>query len=156
MIIQYSCTVAKLRIMYTFIVVYPYATQFKMYIRNNFDVVSRYKNVTLTSNEMNTLYSQGGYSRSLAKKKILANTAEGSNGYDVFLVRGESLRQILKTKRKLRNTIKEREHFKLSNDYNMFHSLDSSQEKLQMLKYLYDHTGDYKLAACSMHLVGIL
>ena len=77
MIIQYGCTVPKLRIMYTFIVVYPYATQFKMYIRNNFDVVSRYKNVTLTSKEMNTLYSQGGYSRSLAKKRYSPTPPKG-------------------------------------------------------------------------------
>ena len=64
--------------MYTFIVVYPYARQFKNYIMDNFDVVSRHKNVPFTTREMVVLYSQGGYSRTFAKEKIHTNTAEGS------------------------------------------------------------------------------
>ena len=138
--------------MYTFIILYPYALSFRKYITKTFHVVCSYDNVCLTHDQMKLLYSHGGYCKTLAKKKSRINT-EGSKGYNVFLIRGTSLRQTLVKKRRLRNTICVCESVKVDPTRNMFHSLDTMKEKLYMMWYIYCHTKDYTLL---IHFIAII
>ena len=141
--------------MYTFIILYPYASQYKHYIHKTFDVVYNYQKVKLTTPQMLSLYSHAGYNRRLATKKVRVNQLK-SNRYEIFLIRTSCLRKTLYKKRKLRKTIATCETFKVNRVYNMFHSLDTVTEKLYMLRYLYPHTGNSTLAAHLMYIIGIM
>ena len=126
--------------MYTFLIMYPYATQFSDYILKTFEVKHIFNDISLSDQEISRVYQLSGYKRTLAEKKIIENNQDSHGKYRIFLIKGHDLTQILQTKRNLRRFIQLNENLQISKVHNYFHSLDTLSEQIYMVMQLcYPH-----------------